>query len=172
MARNLISIENTSFIFKTNFAGDPERDNYGSTTRYCNIVIPTQAQADELAEMGLNVRCTKPKPGFEEEFTPTYFIKGILRYHNEEDEDDSKDPKVYQVIGDAAPILLNEDTVQRLDDAYITNVNVLLNPYFSKRNNRWSCYIQTLYAEQDMSGDPFASKYAHREPDVETMPFD
>ena len=44
MARNskIITIENTRFIFATNFSGDPERDTYGDDSRKANIIIPTK----------------------------------------------------------------------------------------------------------------------------------
>lgn len=157
MARN-ISIENTRFIFKTNLSGDPARDTYGSTTRYANVVIPTKAQADDLAEQGFNVRCTKPKAGEEEGFEPTFFVKAVLKYH--EGEDDGRDPKVYLVSGHSVPKLLNADTVGMIDDTYVVGVNCMLNPYYNKRNDKWSLYISVMYVEQDVDEDPFAVRYS------------
>lgn len=50
-----VNIDNTRFIFDTNFSGDPNRDRYGSSRRRVNVVIPTEEQAQQLIEMGLNV---------------------------------------------------------------------------------------------------------------------
>lgn len=40
-----VNIDNTRFIFDTNFSGDPNRDRYGSSRRRVNVVIPTEEQA-------------------------------------------------------------------------------------------------------------------------------
>lgn len=168
MARN-ISIENTRFIFKTNLSGDPARDTYGSSTRYANVVIPTKEQADDLASQGFNVRCTKPKPGEEEGFNPTYFVKAVLKYHDGEEEWE-RDPKVYLVSGKATPKLLNADTVGQIDDVYVIGVNCMLNPYYNKRNDKWSLYISVMYVEQDVNDDPFAARYSRA--DEENLPFE
>ena len=50
-----VNIDNTRFIFDTNFSGDPNRDRYGSSRRRVNVVIPTEEQAQQLIEVGLNV---------------------------------------------------------------------------------------------------------------------
>lgn len=149
----IITIENTRFIFTTNFSGDPERDNYGNSDRKANIIIPTKEQADDLAAAGFNVKCTKPKEGEEEGFVPTYFVSVKANYDSE------WPPRIFLVCGDAEPELLTVDTVKRLDMIYITNVNAVLNPYYSQRNDTWSLYIKTMYVEQDETDDPFAARY-------------
>ena len=149
----IITIENTRFIFTTNFSGDPERDNYGNSDRKANIIIPTKEQADDLAAAGFNVKCTKPKEGEEEGFVPTYFVSVKANYDSE------WPPRIFLVCGDAEPELLTVDTVKRLDMIYITNVNAVLNPYYSQRNDSWSLYIKTMYVEQDETDDPFAARY-------------
>lgn len=149
----IITIENTRFIFTTNFSGDPERDNYGNSDRKANIIIPTKEQADDLAAAGFNVKCTKPREGEEEGFIPTYFVSVKANYDSE------WPPKIFLVCGNAEPELLTVDTVKRLDMVYVTNVNAVLNPYYSQRNDTWSLYIKTMYVEQDETDDPFAARY-------------
>lgn len=154
-----IMLDDTKFIFPRNLAGDPAKDpTYGSTTRYANIIIPTKEQADDIAAIGLNVRCTKPKPGFEEEFEPTYFLRCILKYHHDE-EDSDRDPKVYKVVNGREPVLLTEETVGCLDDVYVLNVNAIINPHYDKRRNQWYAYINIMYVEQDVDSDPYANRY-------------
>lgn len=155
--RKLVHIENSRFIWVTNFSGDPERDHFGSIERRADIVIPDPEQAMALMEEGFNVKCTKPKEGEEENFVPTYFVTIKVNY-------DSKwPPKIYLVSGDAKPILLNEETIDMLDNCYVLNVNAVLSPYYNKRNDRKSLYVRTMYVEQDVEDDPFADRYRREE---------
>ena len=121
--RRLISIENTNFIWRTNFSGDPERDSFGNDSRQANIIIPDRGMALDMLDAGFNVKSTKPKPGEEEGFEPTYFVSIKVNY------DARRAPKIYLVSGDADPVLLDEDSIDILDAVYVLNVNVVLNPY-------------------------------------------
>jgi hypothetical protein len=152
--RNLISIENTKFIFRTNFSGDPERDTFGSEMRKGNLIIPTYEQAEELMAMGMNVKQTKPKPGEEDDFVPTYFVAVNVNYDTE------WPPKIYLVSGNAEPVLLDESSIDLIDKCYVLNVNAVLNPYVNKKTGRGSLYVRTMYVEQDIEDDPFAHRYA------------
>ena len=151
--RRLIRVENTTFIFRTNFSGDPARDSFGSDARKANIIIPDHGQAREMIDEGFNEKMTKPKPGEEENFIPTYFVSVNANYDTE------WPPKIYLVSGDAPPRLLDEESLDILDQIYVKNVNVILNPYFNARTKRSSLYIKTMYVEQDIEDDPFASRY-------------
>lgn len=160
MARNLISIENTKFIFQTNFSGDPDRDRFGSDARKANIIIPDPLLARELSEDGFNVKETKPKPGEEDGFIPTYFVPINVNY------DTQWPPKIYLVSGGSEPVLLDEDSISAIDNCYVLNVNVVLNPYYNKITGRSSLYVRTMYVEQDIEDDPFADRYARKEESV------
>lgn len=152
--RNLITISDTNFIFKTNFAGDPERDAFGSNARKANIIIPTQEQADALADAGFNVKVTKPRDDEDDaDFVPQYYVMARANYETD------YPPKIYLVVGDTAPTLLDADSVNLIDKIYVNKVNAVLNPYYSQKNNRWSLYIRTMYVEQNDEDDPFASRY-------------
>lgn len=151
--RKLIIIKNTRFIFDTNFSGDPERDSFGSSDRKANVVIPDCEQAMALLEEGFNVRETKPRPGNEDEFEPTYFVAVKINY------DSDWPPEIYLVSGDAEPRLLDAETVGNLDSCYVRNVNVVLSPYYNARVNRKSLYVKTMYVEQEIDADPFAHLY-------------
>lgn len=151
--RKLISIEDTRFIFRTNFSGDPERDTFGSDARKANIVIPDPEQALELKDAGFNVKKTKPRDN-DEEFVPEYFVSVNVNYDTE------WPPRIYLVSGNAEPVLLDEDSISVLDTCYVQNVNVVLNPYQNKLTGRCSLYVKTMYVEQDLNDDPFAHRYA------------
>lgn len=151
--QKLIAIENTKFIFRTNFSGDPDRDTYGSDARRANVIIPDIEQAQCLIDQGFNVKETKPRPGEEDGFEPTYFVAIGVNY------DSNWPPKIYLVSGDAEPVLLDEESVSSIDMCQVQNVNVVLNPYQNQRTGRKSLYVRTMYVEQNIDDDPFASRY-------------
>lgn len=155
--RKLVHIEDSRFIWVTNFSGDPERDHFGSTERKADLVIPSYEQAMALMDEGFNVKCTKPKDGEEDDFVPTYFVTIKVNY-------DSKwPPKIYLVSGRSEPVLLDEETIDMLDTCYVLNVNAVLSPYYNQRNNRKSLYVRTMYVEQDIEDDPFAQRYRNED---------
>lgn len=145
----LVSIENTRFIFETNFSGDPRRDKFGSDKRYCNIIIPEQL-ADELIDEGINVRSTDPKDGGYEK---TYFVKATVNY------DSKYPPRIYLVSGKNPPELLDAESVSIIDTMYIRNVNVILSKYYNANTGKTSLYVRTMYVEQELDSDPFAARY-------------
>lgn len=148
---NIITIEDTRFIFDTHFSGDPATDKFKSTQRYANLIIPDIQLARQLIDMGANVKLTKPREGEEEGFEPRYFVKVILNYESE------WPPKVYLVSGDAEPILMNGETVGTIDNMWVKNVNVQLNVW--QRVDGVSLFVKTMYVEQSIEDDPFAARY-------------
>lgn len=160
----LVVIEDTKFIFKTNFAGDPNEDRFRSTKRRGNIIIPDLEMAQALLDAGFKVKATKPKPGEEEDFVPTFYISVTLNYNS------FSPPEVYLVSPGAAPVLLNEESVGVIDKAYVLRVRVALNPYENPTTGIKSMYVRTMYVEQDVGNDPFAHMYANRDGDG-ALPF-
>lgn len=152
--KRLICIDDTKFIFYTNFSGDPSRDNFGSNVRKGNIIIPDPVQARELMDAGFNVKMTKPRDGEEDDFVPQYFVSVTANY------DTNWPPSIYLVSGDNAPRLLDEDTVGQIDTCRVRNVNVVMNPYYNQRTRRNSLYVRTMYVEQDLESDPYANRYS------------
>ncbi|MDY6073140.1 MAG: hypothetical protein SPI49_03475 [Eubacteriales bacterium] len=156
-----IAIENTRFIFGTNFAGDAGNDNFGDARRKGNVIIPNQEQAKELLKAGFNVRSTKPRKDDDpEDFVPEYYITALLKYRTRNGNPVSYPPKVYLVTGDNEPVLLDETTVECIDKIRVKNVNVILNPYeYDPEKKKYTMYIRTMYVEQDMSDDPYSERY-------------
>ena len=60
--RQKVNIDDTRFIFTTNFSGDPSRDRFGSDKRRVNVVIPTMDLVNHLMDLGVKVRQTNPNP--------------------------------------------------------------------------------------------------------------
>ena len=130
--RQKVNIDDTRFIFTTNFSGDPSRDRFGSSTRRVNVVIPTQELADQLSAMGVNVNMDSKWP-----------------------------PRVYWVTTAGKRLLCNANTVGQLDFIRVKNVCVQAN-LVEKRNfpGEYSLYADVMYVEQDADADPYAERYA------------
>ena len=176
MITKTIAIDNTRFIFQTNFSGDPNNDRFGDSRRKANIIIPDPEQAKDLMKAGFKVRETKPRPDDDpRDFAPEYFVTGVLMYRTRNGSPVKYPPKVYLVSGDNEPMLLDEDTVSCIDQMRVKNVNVILNPYeYDSINHSMSLYIRTMYVEQDLDDDPYAERYRKHHPveDAEDdMPF-
>lgn len=160
-----ITIDNTRFIFTTNFSGNPANDRFADTRRKCNIIIPDPEQVRDLIKQGIKVRETIPR-GDEDprDFIPEYFVTAVLKFEDRMGNPVKYPPKVYLVVDDNPPVLLNEDTIDRLDQIRVKNVNVILNAYeYDPVNHSKSLYIRTMYVEQDMDDDPYAARYSRRD---------
>ena len=153
---NLVFLENTRFIYRTNFAGAPD-EKYASTTRYGNIIIPDPEIAEELVDEGYAVKETRPKQGEEEGFVPQFYVKAILNYDSEVAK--NKPPKVYLVEHNFEPELLGPDNVGLIDEIYVLNVKATLEKSYSKRYDKKLLYVKVMYVEHDMLDDPWADGY-------------
>lgn len=158
MRDNYVIIEGTKFIYKTNFSGDPDRDNYGSTQRKGNIIIPDIEQARRLIDEGFNVKLTKPKPGEEEGFVPRYYVAIKVNYDSE------WPPKIYLMTDAINGVLLDAESVKSIDYAWIDTVNVVLNKYEGK--NGKSMWVKSMEVFQKLDDDPISMR--HRGMDYES----
>lgn len=167
MIGRTIAVDDTRFIFATNFSGDPTKDRYADSRRKANLLIPDPEQAKDLVKAGFKVRETRPRPDDDpNEFVPEYFVTALLKYRNRSGQPVKYPPKVYLVSGDKEPVLLDEDSVSCIDSMRVKNVNVILNPYeYDPANNGLSLYIRTMYVEQDLDDDPYAARYRSRRDD-------
>lgn len=165
MAKELISIADTRFIFATNFEGDPTKDKYRSPQRKGNIVV-TEEQADKLRSLGCNVKVTQPKPGYEEEYEPTYYITVLVRFG----ENRELWPKIYLISGNSEPVRLTEETVGRIDDIWVENVCVTCarHEYEPGKN---TLYVRSMYVTQKLDEDPFADRFLNRHVEEDDLPF-
>ena len=168
MINGTIAVDDTRFIFQTNFEGSPERDRFHDDRRKANLVIRDPEQAKELIKSGFKLRETRPRQDDDPEtFEPELFVTVLLKYRNASGAQVKYPPKVYLVSGDNEPVLLEEDSVHCVDTMRVKNVNVVLNPYtYDPENGGVSLYIRTMYVEQDLEDDPYAARYRrNREPD-------
>lgn len=159
MIGNTITIDNTRFIYATNFAGNPDNDHFGDTRRKMNIIVPEDL-AKELIKIGVKVRQTKPRPGEEEDFVPTYFTQVLLKYRNKAGVPMKYLPRVYLVNDRNEEILRTEDDVAELDSIRVKNVNCVLN--VRDYDNGKNLYVRVMYVEQNLDDDPYAAMYRRR----------
>lgn len=156
--REKVSIENTRLIYKTNFSGDPARDTFGSDKRRINVVIPTDALAQHLIDLGVNVKQTRPNPErtYDEPFQPTWFVPVTINMESK------WPPRVFWITPNGRKISCNIDTIGQLDYIRIKNVNAFCT-LVEKRNHpgEFSLYADVLYIEQDLDSDPYANRYAY-----------
>ena len=172
MIGRTIAVDDTRFIFQTNFSGDPARDRFADARRKASLIIPDPEQAKDLIKAGFRVRETRPRQDDDpNDFVPEYYVTILLKYRNRKNEPVKYPPKVYLVSGDNEPVLLDEESVSCIDQMRIRNVNVILNPYeYDPVNNGLSLYIRTMYVEQDLDDDPYAARYRRQE-EYEEEPF-
>lgn len=161
MNRNYICIDDTRFIFTTNFSGDPSRDKYGDTRRKCSIVVPTEAQAKDLTKAGYKVKTTNPRAGEDpNNFVPEYFVDVQIKYWKKDGTPVKYPPKVYLIPGPGQPKQpLTEETIGCLDHIRVANVNVVLSPW-EREDGSLGLFVNTIYVEQDVDDDPYAARYA------------
>lgn len=163
-----VNIDDTRFIFATNFSGDPNRDRFGSDKRRVNVVIPNKDLVDHLLSLGVNVRQTNPNPErtYDEPFVPTYFVPVTVNMNSQ------WPPHVYWITTTGKRLLCDIDTIGQLDYIRVKNVCVQAN-LVEKRNSpgEYSLYADVMYVEQDADPDPYAERYArYAEPSNDAAP--
>lgn len=154
--RQKVNIDDTNFIFTTNFSGDPNRDRFGSTMRRVNVIVPTVEKARELEDLGVTVKQTKPNPEwtYDEPFQPTLFVSVNIKI-------DSKwPPHIYWITTKGKRLLCNAENLGQLDFIRVKNVCLQAN-LVEKKNfpGEYSLYADIMYVEQDKDPDPYAERY-------------
>lgn len=142
-----ILLENVSLIFR-NFSGRETKFQPAGTISFS--VILTDELAEQLSEMGMNVKWTKPR---DEEDIPVPFLGVKVNY------DSPRPPKIVLIAG-GRRTYLTRDTIQTLDYADIINVDLMLNPYAweSPSGSGVSAYLDKAYVT--IEDDPLERKYA------------
>lgn len=140
-----IVVENARLIFK-NFAGEESKFNRAGNRNFC--VILDGDSAEDLRQMGWNVKALRPR---EDEDEPTYYLQVTVAFGN-------FPPKVVMISGKTKTVL-DEESIDTLDYAEITNVDLIIRPYHWEVNGKEGikAYLKTMYVtiEQDV----FAGKY-------------
>jgi len=149
--QNTVVMEGVRLVFR-NFTGKEGQYNREGDRNF-GVVIPDNIAERMLAD-GWNVKYLKPRDEDEgEEEAPTPWLPVKVGYGK------GRPPKIMMVT-DRGRTALDEETVDTLDWADITNVDLIVRPYHYEVNGRTgiSAYVQSMYVT--IEEDELERKYA------------
>jgi hypothetical protein len=150
-AENTVMMEGVRIIFR-NFSGKEGQYNREGDRNFGVILPPDVAEA-MLAD-GWNVKYLKPREGEgDEEEAETPWLAVSVNF------DKGRPPKIV-VVTDKKRTTLDEKSVENLDWADITNVDLIVRPYFWEVSGRTGikAYLQSMYVT--IEEDELERKYA------------
>ena len=146
-----IMLEGVKLIFR-NFAGAPDRYNKAGGQRNFSIILD-EATAQDLLSKGLNVKPLKKRDEDEDQL---YRLKVKVNM------DSARPPRIVMLTDDGngtKKTVLDENTVQILDQATILNADIQLAPWEWSVNGASgiTVYLDKLYVTVEL--DPIQLKY-------------
>lgn len=141
--RDILQIDDARIIYR-NFAGRGDKYNREGDRNFA-VVIPDEEMANELTNLGWNV---KIKPPREDGDTPFMFLPVKVKFND-------RGPNVYLKTGDVQN-KLDEESVGLLDNIDIIGVDLDIRPYDWDVNGKEgrTAYLQSIRVIQDV--DRFA----------------
>lgn len=149
--KGILQIDDATIIYR-NFSGAASKYNRAGDRNFA-VVIETEADADQLAEFGWNV---KVKPPREDGDDPFMYLPVKVKFND-------RGPKVYLQSGKARNVL-DEEMIACLDDIDILGVDLDIRPYDwtiqegtpNEKSGR-TAYLQSMHVTQQI--DRFAERY-------------
>ena len=141
--RDILQIDDARIIYR-NFAGRGDKYNREGDRNFA-VVIPDEEMADELTNLGWNV---KIKPPREDGDTPFMFLPVKVKFND-------RDPNVYLKTGNVQN-KLDEESVGLLDNIDIISVDLDIRPFDWDVNGKQgrTAYLKSIRVIQDV--DRFA----------------
>ena len=141
--RDILQIDDARIIYR-NFAGRGDKYNREGDRNFA-VVIPDEETADELTNLGWNV---KIKPPREDGDTPFMFLPVKVKFND-------RGPNVYLKTGNVQN-KLDEESVGLLDNIDIIGVDLDIRPFDWDVNGKQgrTAYLQSIRGIQDV--DRFA----------------
>lgn len=145
---------NDAQIKYRNFTGVGDRYNREGDRNFALIISSEEikdALLDDVNEYGAawNVKIKQREEGDD----PDMYMNVKVKFT-------AFGPNIYLKSGDAAPVRLDEDSVECLDHIDIASVDLDIRAYDDQINGRGfrSAYLQSIYVVQDFSRDRFAAR--------------
>lgn len=152
MARgeNTVLMEGVRIIFR-NFAGKEGQYNREGDRNFA--VLLDDPTAEKMAADGWNVKWLRPREDAEEEETPQAYLPVSLNFSK------GRPPRVVMITS-RGRTNLDEDTVDLLDWADISNVDMIVRPYEWQVSGKTGikAYLQSIYVT--IEEDELERKYA------------
>lgn len=147
---NTVLLEGVRIIFR-NFAGKEGQYNREGDRNF-GVIIPDQATAEQMLQDGWNIKYLKPRED-DEEGEETPWLQVSVSF------DKGRPPQIMQITS-RGRTALDASTVEALDWADITNVDLIVRPYHWDVSGRSGvkAYLQSMYVT--IEEDELARKYA------------
>jgi hypothetical protein len=147
--RNVL-MEGVRIIFR-NFAG--KEGPYNSEGSRNFAVLLDDDVANAMSEDGWNIKTLKPREDDEADETPQAYLPVTVKYGK------GRPPRIVLVTS-RGRTNLEEESIEMLDWADITNVDMIVRPYDWSVNGKSgiTAYLQSLYVT--IQEDPLEIKYA------------
>lgn len=148
-----VLMEGVRLIFR-NFSGKESEYNQAGARNF-GVILPDEETAERMAADGWNVKRLKPSEEEKEqgiEQGPAWLAVKVAY-------DKGRPPKIVQITS-RGKTTLDADTIDGLDWAEITNVDLMVRPFFWEIRGEVgiSAYVQTMFVT--IEEDPLEAKYA------------